>query len=230
MNEMVEENEVLAAIRERRSIRGFLGTAVPAETIARLLSAASRAPSGSNTQPWRVHVLAGAAKTRLTAAIMAERASPAPPPEAGYDYYPADWTEPYLGRRRQNGWALYDLLGLAKGERERTRAWHDRNFDFFGAPVGLIFVGDKSLAQGALIDMGMFAQNVMIGAQALGLATCPQAAFAHYHATIGRVLSLSTQDLVLFGMALGYEDPDAVQNSLRTPRIGVDGFTTFHFD
>lgn len=219
---------VLATIAARRSVRGYHDRPVPPEIVARLLGAASRAPSGTNTQPWRVHVVTGEVKRALTAAVMADRAAGAAEPRPAYGYYPEDWPEPYLSRRRAIGWDLYGRLGIAKGDRAAARAWHDRNFDFFGASVGLILTTDRRLGLGALIDVGMFAQNVMTGATALGLATCPQAAWASYERIVADVLGLPAEDMVLFGMALGFENPDAVQNGLRTPRVPMTDFTTFH--
>jgi nitroreductase len=220
--------EVQDAIEGRRSVRGFLDRPVPQATVERLLRVASHAPSGSNTQPWIVHVVTGAAKRRLIGAIMTIRADEETEPNTQYRYYPEIWPEPYLARRRQLGWSLYGLLGIAKGDRERARAWHDRNFDFFGAPVGLIPTLDRRLAQGALIDIGMFAENFMVAASSIGLATCPQAAFAHYHDIIAGELTLRADEMMLFGIALGFEDPNTVQNSLRAPRAPVSEFSIFH--
>ena len=90
------------AITSRRSIRAFLPTPVQREEIEAILAVASRAPSGTNTQPWKVHVLTGAAKERLSAAILAAHADPAV--AAGHaeewDYYPREWATPYVERRR----------------------------------------------------------------------------------------------------------------------------------
>lgn len=223
-----KSDAVLTAIEKRRCVRGFLDQPVSLHFVRRLLEAASRAPSGSNTQPWRVHVLTGDAKARLTSAIMAERSGGAPELATPYKYSPDSWPDEYLARRRQVGWALYGLLGIVKGDRAGTRAWHDRNFDFFGAPVGLILTLDRRLALGSLIDVGMFAQNFITGAQAMGLATCPQAAFAHHHGTVAAELGLADEEMVLLGIALGYKDPDAVQNHLVTPRAAVSDFALFH--
>ncbi len=219
---------VLAAIAGRRSVRGYLGTPIPRATIEDILVAASHAPSATNTQPWRVHVLTGATRERLTAAIMARRAAGADEPAPEYAYYPEAWPEPYLTRRRTLGWRLYGLLGIAKGDRAASRAWQDQNFRFFGASVGLIFTLDRRLAIASFLDLAMFMQNVMIGARAFGLDTCPQAAFAHYHAIIREELSLSEEEMVICGMALGREDPEAPANKLRADRERLEAFAKFH--
>ena len=218
---------VLAAITTRRSVRGFRDTPVDRATIETILTAAARAPSATNTQPWRVHVLTGAARARLVAAIMAERSSGAPEPTPEYPYYAPDMPEPYVSRRRAVGWQLYGLLGIAKGDRAGARGWHDQNFNFFGAPVGMIFTMDRRLGLGAYIDLGMFMQNIMVAARGFALDTCPQAAFASYHATIRRELALPPEDMVLCGMALGWEDATAVANTLVAERAALTDYAVF---
>ena len=221
------ETAVLNAITSRRSVRGFHDTPIPRETVDTLLNAAARAPSATNTQPWRVIVLTGGARARLVAAIMAERATGAPEPEPEYAYYAVGMPEPYISRRRAVGWQLYGLLGIVKGDREGARAWHDQNFNFFGAPVGMIFTVDRRLGLGAYLDLGMFMQNIMTGARAFGLDTCPQAAFAGYHATIRRDLNLPEEELVLCGMALGVAKQDAIANTLVSERAPLEDFAQF---
>lgn len=220
---------VLEALESRRSVRGFLGNEVAREVVARILEAAARAPSGNNTQPWRVHVLTGAARERLSGAILAARAAggaePAPAPE--YPYYPREWPEPYLGRRRAVGWQLYGLLGIGKGDRVAARAWHDRNFTFFGAPVGMIVTTDRRLGLGAFIDVGMLLQGIAVAARGFGLDTCAQAAFASYHAIVRSELGLAAEELVVCGLALGEADPAAPANRLHTEREGLAGWVEF---
>ncbi len=219
---------VFKALESRTSTRGYLDRPVPLQTVERILQAASRAPSGNNSQPWRVHVLTGAARDRLGDAVLAWRATGQDDPAPEYAYYPDTWPEPYLSRRRANGWDLYGLLGIAKGDRTKARAWHDANFRFFGAPVGMVITRDRRLGLGALIDLGMFMEGVAVAARGMGLDTCPQAAWAHHHAIIRRQLALVPEEMVICGMSLGHADPDALANRLRTGRETVDGFATFH--
>ena len=218
------------AITSRRSIRAFLPTPVPAAEIEALLAVASRAPSGTNTQPWKVHVLTGAAKDRLSAAILAAHADPAVAAAHAeeWDYYPREWAAPYVDRRRKVGWDLYGLLGIQKGDRARMHAQHGRNYAFFGAPVGLVFTIDRILRQGSFLDYGMFLQSLMVAARARGLDTCPQAAFMQYHRIIAEQLALPPGEMVVCGMSLGHADPDRVENTLVTEREPVRAFTTFH--
>ena len=219
-----------AALASRRSVRAFLPTPVERATIEAILGAASRAPSGTNTQPWKVHVLTGAARAALSRKIVAVFDEPqalAAQREA-YDYYPTDWVSPYLDRRRKIGWDLYGLLGIARGDRHRMHAQHRRNFEFFGAPVGLMFTIDDSLRQGSWLDYGMFLQSVMIAARARGLDTCPQAAFLRFHRIILDHLGAPPGEQLVCGMSLGHADPAAPENRLVTERAPVAEFTRFH--
>ena len=218
-----------AAITSRRSIRAFLPTPVPRETIEQILTVAARAPSGTNTQPWKVTVLTGDAKARLSTAIQAAYDDPVQRAAHSeeYAYYPTEWQSPYIDRRRKVGWDLYGLLGIAKTDKARMHAQHGRNYDFFGAPVGLIFTIDRVMQQGSWLDYGMFLQNIMVAARARGLDTCPQAAFTQWHRIIATQLQLPDAEMVVCGMSLGHADPDAVENTLVTDREPVAGFTRF---
>ncbi len=217
---------VEAAITSRRSIRAFLPTPVPRELVERLLDVAARAPSGTNMQPWKAYVLTGEPKRRLSEALVAEHMAGALE-EAEHPYYPPEFFEPYLSRRRKVGWDLYGLLGIKRGETERMRRQHARNFEFFGAPVGIIFTIDRRLAIGSWLDYGMFLQNLMVAARAHGLDTCPQAAFARRHRTIRKHLPIPDSETVVCGMSLGYADPDAPENTLITERAPAREFAIF---
>ncbi|WP_270936392.1 nitroreductase [Falsiroseomonas oryzae] len=218
--------DVIEAMTTRRSVRGFLPDPVPRETIEAILRAASRAPSGSNIQPWHVRVTTGAEKARLSAALRAAHAA-GEPARREYHYYPRSWREPYLARRRATGWGLYSLLGIGKGDREATAAQHARNYDFFDAPVGLFFSMDRDMEPGSWLDTGMFLQNVMLAARGFGLDTCPQAAFCDYHDIVRRELGIPDHRILLCGMALGRADPDHPANRLVTAREPLDGFVAF---
>jgi nitroreductase len=217
-------------ITTRHSVRAFLPTPVPREVVSEILAVASRAPSGTNTQPWRVHVVAGQARTRLVEAV--QRAFDDPAVAAGqteeYPYYPRRWIPPFIDRRRKIGWDLYGLLGIAKGDTARMRAQERRNFQFFDAPVGLLFTMDRVMEQGSLLDYGMFLQNVMVAARARGLDTCPQASFNRFHRVIARELGLPENERLLCAMSLGHADPSRPENRLQTEREPVEGFALFH--
>ena len=224
---MTESNAVDAAIASRRSVRGFLPDPVPTATIRDLLALAGRAPSGSNIQPWKVHVVTGAALARLTAALSAAHESDVPEAR-DYEYYPVTWREPYLGRRRSLGWQLYGLAGIEKGDKAGARRQLGRNFTFFGAPVGLVFTIGRDLEQGSWLDYGMFLQTLMLAARGRGFDTCPQAAIASYPGVVRGELGIPQSETVVCGMALGFADPDEPVNALRAEREPVESYTVFH--
>ncbi|MFL6656487.1 MAG: nitroreductase [Massilia sp.] len=224
-----QQETVDAAITSRHSIRAFLPDLVAREDIEAILEVAARAPSGTNTQPWKVHVLTGARKTALSDAILAAHNDPAAAKEhrEEYAYYPTEWVAPYIDRRRKVGWDLYALLGLTRENKAGMHAQHGRNYRFFDAPVGLIFTIDRVMEKGSWLDYGMFLQNIMVAARGRGLATCPQAAFTQYHKIIAEQLDLPASEMLVCGMALGFADPSKIENTLITEREPIAGFVRF---
>ena len=224
-----QQEAVDAAITSRRSIRAFLDRPVAREDVERILDVAARAPSGTNTQPWKVYVLTGQARERLCDAIGRVNADPQGAKEhtEEYAYYPREWISPYVDRRRKVGWDLYSLLGLTRDNKAGMAAQHSRNYRFFDAPVGLIFTIDRIMEQGSWLDYGMFLQNIMVAARARGLDTCPQAAFTQYHRVIARELELPENEMVVCGMALGWADPERIENTLVTEREPAQAFARF---
>lgn len=224
-----QQEMVDAAITSRRSIRAFLDTPVGREDVERILEVASRAPSGTNIQPWRVYVLTGHAKERLSDAILAAHDNPevARQHTEEYAYYPRQWVSPYIERRRKVGWDLYSLLGITREDKAGMHRQHGRNYRFFDAPVGMIFTVDRILEQGSWLDYGMFLENIMIAARGRGLDTCPQAAFTPFHRIISEQLGLPEGEMVVCGMALGYADHSKIENTLITQRERLDSFVKF---
>jgi nitroreductase len=224
-----QQETVDAAITSRRSIRAFLPDPVERSDIERILEVAARAPSGTNTQPWKVYVLTGDAKQRLSGAIVAAHDDPAVASQhtEEYAYYPRQWQSPYIDRRRKVGWDLYALLGLTRENKDGMAAQHGRNYRFFDAPVGFIFTIDRVMEQGSWLDYGMFLQSIMVAARGRGLDTCPQAAFTQYHKIIAEHLELPPGEMVVCGMALGFADPSKIENSLVTAREPVSGFARY---
>jgi nitroreductase len=218
-----------AAITSRRAVRAFLPTPVPRETVEDILRVASRAPSGTNTQPWKVYVLAGAAKSALSDRIARIFGDPAALAAHGeeYAYYPVEWVSPFIDRRRKIGWDMYGLLGIDKGDKARMHAQFGRNYAFFDAPVGLMFTIDRVMRQGSWLDYGMFVQSVMIAARARGLHTCPQAAFLRFHRVVMEQIGAPPNEMLVCGMSMGFEDRSAVVNSLVTERTPVADFAKF---
>ncbi len=224
-----QQEAVDAAITSRRSIRAFLDRPVAQEDIEKILEVAARAPSGTNTQPWKVYVLTGQARTALSDAILAVHLDPELSRQhtEEYAYYPREWVSPFIDRRRKVGWDLYSLLGLTRDNKAGMAAQHARNFRFFDAPVGLIFTIDRVMEQGSWLDYGMFLQNIMVAARGRGLDTCPQAAFTQYHCIIAEQLRLPANETVVCGMALGWADPEKIENSLVTEREPLASFVHF---
>jgi nitroreductase len=214
------------AIRGRHCIRAFLPKPVPRELIERILLTAGRAPSGSNVQPWKVWVLQGAVRDELCRELVA-RYDRGEVSKREYNYYPVEWREPYLARRRACGWGLYGTLGIGRQDKDKMHAQHARNFAFFDAPVGLIFSIDRDLEQGSWLDYGMFLQSVMVAARQFGLETCPQAAFLIFHDVLQKRLAIPAEQTIVCGMALGYPEPDAKVNTFAPDRMRVEEFVTF---
>lgn len=212
----------------RRSVRRFLSTAVSDQTIYAILDAAARAPSGVNAQPWIVHVVTGAARDRLSSA--ARSAARAGQLCFEYAYLPERMGEPYLSRRRKIGHDLYALYNIDRTDKPARQEAMLRNFDFFGAPVGLFFAMGRQMALGSWLDMGMFMQNVMIVARAFGLETCPQQAWCDHGDVVHHELGIPAEHIILSGMALGHEDPGAPENRLVTERVPAHDFTVRHFE
>ena len=216
------------AISTRQSVRAFLPTPLERATVEKLLKLAARSASGSNIQPWRVRVVAGEIKQRLTRAIFEAVARDGfEPYQREWNYYPVNWREPFLSRRRKIGWDMYGLLGLAKGDFEGTHRTRMRNYEYFGAPVGMIFTLDEDLEIGSWLDLGIYLGTLMIAARGHGLHTCPQAAFADFHKIIRPILNIGEKEVIVCGMALGHIDPDAPVNKLVTERAPLCDYASF---
>lgn len=230
LTEIPARCDVFEALATRRAVRAFLPDAVDRQTVERILALAARAPSGTNIQPWRVWVVAGAPKDRLCARIMAAHEAEDPSHQEEYAYYPGEWVEPYISRRRKLGKDLYALLGIGKGDTDRMKAQFGRNYVFFGAPVGLFITIDKAMNTGSWFDLGTFLQSILVAARGFGLHTCPQQAFSKYHRIIHDELGIPESQTIACGVALGYEDPDAPENKLATEREPVSSFATFAWE
>ena len=221
------------AITARHSVRAFLDTPVATETIKDILNVAARAPSGTNTQPWKVYVVTGQKRAEMIERVCAAQQALFQQPELAeqyqetFAYYPETWISPFIDRRRENGWGLYGLLGIQKGEKEKMAAQQLRNYQLFDAPVALYFTVNKAMGIGSKMDISMMIQNVMIAAKARGLDTCPQAAWNHFHPIVLDVLGAPENEELVCTIALGYADPGHIVNTLITPREPVEIFTVF---
>lgn len=222
-------NETLEIIAGRRSVRAFLPKPVEPATIAAILETASRAPSGTNTQPWKVYVVTGDTQRRVIERLVQAFDDPdkSTKYQEEYPYYPREWVAPYIDRRRKVGWDLYTLLGIGRADKARMHAQHRRNVEFFGAPVSLFFTIDRIMQQGSWLDYGMFLQNVMLAARAHGLETCPQAAINEFHPILREMLGWPDNEMMVCSMSLGVEDTSDISGRLVTEREPVAGFARF---
>jgi len=220
--------DVDTALRTRGSTRAFLNRPVAHEMVATLLEAARFAPSGTNIQPWRVHVVTGETRERICREVRHAATHERAQHKAPFYFYPTQWREPYLVRRRACGWGLYSTLGIVKGDHAAGLEQELRNYDFFGAPVGLLFFIDNDLPIGSWLDYGMFVQSVMLSAVSHGLATCPQYSWSNFHEVVRPILGVPESQTLICGVALGYADPAAAVNGYRPTRLPVEEFTSWH--
>ncbi len=216
------------AILSRRSVRAFEKKPISLDIIENILKIASRAPSGTNIQPWNVDILTGLALKKFTAEIKNEFLENRNNHSLERLHYMKKFKEPYLKRRRKVGWDLYSLLGIKKGDYKKTSDFHSKNYEFFGAPVGMIFSIEKDLGWMSWLDYGMFIQNICIASRGYGLHSCPQAAWGLFHKKIAEILKIKKNHVVHCGLALGYENIKENINNLRTERESPSEFVTFH--
>ena len=219
--------QVRQALIERKSTRAFKKQQVEQEKIRAILDAARHAPSGVNTQPWKVAVVAGETLHQLTK-TMEHTFRNGEKGKMDYQYYPLEWKEPYKDRRKACGLQMYKTLEIAREDKQRQLDQWAANYRGFDAPVILFFFMDAGMETGSFLDYGMFIQSVMLAAQEQGLATCPQAALAEYPDIVKEQLNYAEDSILVAGMAIGYEDTDAVINSYRTPREEVDAIANFY--
>jgi nitroreductase len=218
-------------IKSRKSVRSYTSQDVPIELIREILEVSSRSPSGSNTQPWNVYVLKGTSKETLSKNIITEfekeTAEERKRKILPFQYSPLKWIQPYTNRRVEIAEKMYTALEIEYEDTVKRQEHYRSNFRFFGAPVGLLFTMDSRLASGSLLDYGMFLENIMLLAQNYGLATCSIGFFSEYPNPIVETLKLNNNELVLCGMAIGYENIESPVNHLQTPRVSVDSFASF---
>jgi nitroreductase len=217
---------VTSAVTSRISCRAFLDTPVPKQTLVDILESAKRAPSGGNLQPWLVHALTGQPLAEFLTTIRSKLSLLPVGEGTEYNIYPPELHDPYRARRFKCGEDLYATMDIPRDNKSARLGKFARNYEFFGAPVGLFFCIDRRMGQDQWADLGMFMQTVMLLARERGLHTCAQEAWAIWHKTITEFLQLPADVMLFSGMALGYMDESAPINSLRTQRAGLDEFAT----
>ncbi|MEX0840088.1 MAG: nitroreductase [Parvibaculum sp.] len=215
------------AIKARKSVRAFKADPVPLSLVAEILEVARLSPSGTNIQPWKVHVAAGEVRARLEAEVLAHRETD-PADKAAEFPRTSKRKEPYTTRMRTLGKEMYGLIGIPKGDQAANWAQWGRNYRFFDAPVGLIFTIDKDLDAMSFIDIGIFMQSIMLAAKARGLDTCSQGAWNNFWSVTRRVLAVPDDEYIICGMSLGYADETAPVNTLVSEREPLESFATFH--
>ena len=219
---------VKEAFVSRRSVRRFLPDSVSKEKIENILEGAAFAPSGHNIQPWHVYVVQGQKKLSITQSIIdAIKDGSSKNMKTEFDYYPTEWFEPFVSRRRAVGFELYKLLEIGRDDFEARDKQMQENFHFFGAPVGMFITMDKRLATGTFMDVGMFIQSILVGARGEGLHSCGQVAFTKFHTLIAEQLEFKENEMLVCGVSIGYEDTSAPENALRVEKFQYSDFTTF---
>jgi len=219
--------KVSEALDTRMSCRAFLPDPVPEATVRRILTAASRAPSGGNLQPWYVDVLTGGPLAALVARVREQVAAHPLGHTSEYPVYPSPLGEPYRTRRHQNGEDLYATLGIPRTDRPARLRQYARNYEAFGAPVLLFISIDRYMGAAQWSDMGMFMQSVMLLAREHGLHTCPQESWSGWHREVAEVIELPAARMLFSGIAMGHRDESAPINRLRTDRAPLAEFATF---
>ena len=212
-------------LADRFSCRGFRPDPVPRPIIERLLAAAQKTASWCNSQPWQVLITSGEATTKFRDAIYPAAASGAP---ADGDFpFPREYRGVYLDRRRESGFQLYNTLGIAKGDKAAYAKQALENYNFFGAPHVAIIHTDEALGVYGAVDCGGYVTSFMLAAQALGLATVPQAALAFHSGLVRRHFGLGDDRKVVCGISFGYADRDHKANGYRTSRAALPDVATF---
>lgn len=219
--------DVIEAIKARHSVRAFLDKPVELELVDKILEAARFTASGVNTQPWHVAVLQGQSLKRLGDEILAARAAGIPD-NPDYQYYPKEWFEPFKTRRVECGAALYGALGIDRKDMDRRQEQWNKNYRFFGAPIGLIIFIDRHLGTGSWLDLGMFINAITLAALDFELGSCAQASIAEHPQIVREVLNIEESWSVACGIALGYENKNDPVNQYRTSREPVENFTLWY--
>lgn len=213
-------------MRSRRSVRSFApDRPVSMALLQQVIATAAQAPSNSNTQPWQLHVLAGDALAALSAALRQACEGGGAP---AFSHFPDPLPSRMAAHQGDFGSRYYAALGIDRADTAARHTQTMRNYDFFGAPMGLVLTTDRSLRAHSWMDCGLFLQSLMLAAQAHGLATCPQVSFARFDELIGRHLGLPADEQVICGVSLGYAMADAAVNQMDMPRRAVSDLARFH--
>lgn len=218
--------ELLEGIETRRSTRAFNPTPVPRETIEKILKTAKQSPSFSDSQPWEVAVVTGKKKEELSKTLRELGESDVTPnPDLPL---PTTWPSKNEKIVKAHGAKRFETLGIGREDKQKRKELLLSNFEFYGAPCGLFLFMDKSLTSWSIFDMGLFAQSIILTAHSFGLGCCLQAVLAFYPDAVRRIMGIPETKLLVLGISMGYPDPNAVLNTYKSARVGLDEFVQWH--
>ena len=218
--------ELIEGIESRRSFRAFKSTPIPDDVMKKVLAAASRSPSYTNTQPWEVAVVSGKKRDELSEILLgiansgeASRADMA---------QPKSWPPEMEKRSKEHGARRMNALGVERDDKEARNRLRLMNYEFYGAPCVLFLFMDRTLTSWSVFDMGLFAQSLVLAAYSFGLGTCLQASTVGYPEAIREYLGIPETKMLVLGISIGYPDYDDVINSYHSTRAGLDDFVRWY--
>lgn len=217
--------DVYEAVDSRRAVRAFSDEPIPEEVLRRVLTAAARAPSSGNLQPWHLYAVTGEPLAELKERATARALAGDPGDEREYPMYPAEMTSPYLDRFAAAAAQRYEALGIERDDPDRPRKIAALNSEAFGAPLVLFCYLDRTMGPGQWGDAGMYLQTVMLLLRAEGLHSCPQVMWTMYRRTVSRTVGAGDGLTLFCGVAVGFEKEGAPR--LRTGRVDVTETVTF---
>ena len=217
--------DVYEAVESRRAVRAFSDKPVPKETLERVLTAATRAPSSGNLQPWRAYVVTGEPLAELKRRATARALAGDLGDEREYPMYPAELTSPYSDRFSAAAAQRYKALGIEREDPDRPMKIAALNSEAFGAPVVLFCYLDQTMEPGQWADAGMYLQTVMLLLRAEGLHSCPQVMWTMYRKTVSQIVGADDEHVLLCGVSVGFEKEDVPR--LRTGRADMTETVTF---
>ena len=209
----------------RRSCRSFLPQPVARTSIIRILDMAQKTASWCNSQPWRVIVTSGVETDRFREVMY--KAANSSGPHKGDFPFPREYRGVYAERRRESGFQLYNALNIAQGDKSAYARQALENFNFFGAPHVAIVTTDEALGVYGAVDCGAYVANFLLAAEALGVATVPQASLAFYSDVIREYFGLESDRKIVCGVSFGIANTEHPANGFRTYRAEVADVVSF---
>ncbi len=219
---------VTEALTTRKSVRVYDNKAVPMTLIKEILELAGRSASGGNIQPWKVDVVTGNAIKQLSQTVQGYFQNCGGKPEPEFPTYPEKMSEPYHGRRAVCGEVMYEALSITREDKMQRMMQTMKNYDFFGAPVGLIISMERDMGQPQCLDIGIFMQSIMLLAKERGLDTCPQVSWTVCPQPIREALGLPENQKIMAGICLGYKAENQPVNDICQSRAVQNDYVSFH--